>query len=485
MNLRIIGIYLGHILRIEGLFMFPALFISLYKNEHNCVVAFGITIALLLIIGQLLLLIKPKRKEIFAREGFAIVSLSWIIISVFGALPFYISGEIPKFIDCFFETVSGFTTTGSSILSNIESLSTGLLYWRSFTHWLGGMGILVFVLAVVPRSKDTSGDSLHILRAESPGPSVGKLTSKMSQTARILYAIYISMTLIEILMLRAGGMPLFDSITNSFATAGTGGFSIKNASIGAYDSYYLQTVISVFMLLFGVNFNIFHLLLLREYSQVLHNEELRLYLSIVGVSVVIITINVHSMFSSWFEAFHHSLFQVASIITTTGFSTVDFALWPELSKFILVVLMVIGACAGSTGGGIKVARLLILLKALRNEIQKMVHPRSVKIMKIDGKVQSDKVIHSVTMFIVAYAIIMVASMMIVSIDNFSFTTTTTAVIACMNNIGPGLDIVGPVGNFGGFSFLSKIVLAADMIIGRLEIFPVIILFSPALWKRCN
>ncbi len=485
MNLRVIGNYIGHILRIEGFFMFPALFISLYKNEHNCVVAFGITIAITMILGQALLMIRPKRKEIFAREGFAIVSLSWIAMSLFGALPFYISREIPTFIDCFFETVSGFTTTGSSILSNIEALSMGLLYWRSFTHWLGGMGILVFLLAIVPQSRDSSGASLHILRAESPGPSVGKLTSKMRQTARILYAIYIALTAIEILMLLAGGMPLFDSIVNSFATAGTGGFAIKNASIGAYDSYYLQTVIAVFMLLFGVNFNVFHLLLLREYSQVLHNEEVRLYLSIVGVSVAVITINIHSMFSSWFDALHHSFFQVSSIITTTGFATVDFNLWPELSKFILVILMIIGACAGSTGGGLKVARLLILIKALRTEVQKMVHPRSVKIMKIDGKVQSDKMIHSVTVYTVAYAIIMIVSMLIVSIDNFSFATTSTAVISCVNNIGPGLDIIGPMGNFGGFSVLSKLVLSADMIIGRLEIFPVIILFSPSLWKRCN
>jgi len=347
------------------------------------------------------------------------------------------------------------------------------------------MGILVFVLAIVPQSKDNSGASLHILRAESPGPSVGKLTSKMRQTARILYAIYITMTALEILMLFAGGMPLFDSVVNSFATAGTGGFAIKNISIGAYDSYYLQAVIGVFMLLFGVNFNIFHLLLLREYSKALHNEELKLYFGIVGVSVAIITINIHSMFSSWYEALHHSFFQVASIITTTGFSTVDFNLWPELSKFILVILMIIGACAGSTGGGLKVARVLILIKALRNEVQKMVHPRCVKIMKIDGKVQSDRVIHSVAMYSIVYVLIMIISMLIVSIDNFNFTTTTTAVISCLNNIGPGLDIVGPMGNFSDFSVLSKITLIANMIIGRLEIFPVVILFSPSLWKRCN
>ncbi len=485
MNYRLVATYLGHILKIEGLFMIPALCVSLYNREYKGALAFAITIALLLLCGLLSHLFKPKKRRIFVREGFAIVSLSWISISLFGALPFFISGEIPSYIDCFFETVSGFTTTGSSILSDIEALSRGMLYWRSFSHWLGGMGVLVFLLAVVPMGKDNNADSLYILRAESPGPTFGKLASRMSQTARILYAIYIALTLLEIILLVAGGMPLFDSVLNSFATAGTGGFSIKNASIGAYNSYYQQTVISVFMMLFGVNFSIYYLLLAKDFKQVLKNEELRFYLITIATAVLIIAINTRSMFPSWYDTFHHSFFQVSSIITTTGFSTVDFSLWPELSKYILVVLMLIGACAGSTGGGFKISRTLIMFKALRNEMQRVVHPRSVKVMRIDGKAQSDNLVHNVSMYLVAYVIVMIVSTLIISIDNFGFTTNVTAVIACMNNIGPGLELVGPTGNFNSFSWVSKLVLSADMIIGRLEIFPVIALFSPSLWKRCN
>lgn len=485
MNYKLIANYIGNILRIEGLFMIPALLVSLYHNEFKCVLAFGISIAALLVIGQLMHMIKLKKRNIFVREGFAIVSLSWLAISLFGALPFFISREIPNFIDCFFETVSGFTTTGSSILSNVEALSKGLLYWRSFSHWLGGMGVLVFLLAVVPKGKDNDAESLYILRAESPGPTFGKLVSKMRQTARILYLIYIVLTVIEIILLVIGGMPFFDSLLNSFATAGTGGFGIKNASIGAYDSYYLQGVIGVFMLLFGVNFNIYYLLLARDFKLVFKNEELRFYIITVLVSVTVIAINIRSMFSSWFDAFHHSFFQVSSIITTTGFATTDFSLWPELSRYILVVLMLMGACAGSTGGGLKVSRVLILFKALRNEMQRVVHPRSVKVLRIDGKVQKESLVRNVSMYLVAYVIVMIVSTLLVSVDDFSFTTNVTAVISCMNNIGPGIDIVGPAGNFSGFSWFSKLVLSADMIIGRLEIFPVLALFSPSLWKRCN
>lgn len=485
MNYKLVANYIGHILRIEGLFMLPALLVSLYYNEFKCVLAFGITMAAVLILGHILIIVKPKSRNIFVREGFAIVSLSWVMLSLFGALPFFISREIPNYIDCFFEIVSGFTTTGSSILSNVEALSKGLLYWRSFSHWLGGMGVLAFMLAVVPKNKDNDADSLYILRAESPGPTFGKLASKMRQTARILYIIYIVMTVIEIILLVAGGMPLFDSFLNAFGTAGTGGFGIKNASIGAYDSYYLQGVIAVFMMLFGINFNVYYLLLARDFKQIFKNEELRAYLITIAASVVIIAINTHSMFSSWFEAFHHSFFQVSSIITTTGYATTDFNLWPELSKSILVALMFIGACAGSTGGGFKVSRMIILFKSLRNEMQRVVHPHSVKVLRVDGKVQSESLVRNVSMYLVVYVIVLVASILIVSVDNFSFTTNSTAVISCLNNIGPGLDVVGPTGNFGGFSWLSKLVLSADMIIGRLEIFPVLALFSPSMWKRCN
>lgn len=485
MNYKLVANYIGNILRIEGLVMLPALLVSLYHNEFRCVFSFGVTMAAVLILGHLLVIVKPGSRNIFVREGFAIVSLSWVVLSLFGALPFFISGEIPNYIDCFFEIVSGFTTTGSSILSNVEALSKGLLYWRSFSHWLGGMGVLAFMLAVVPKNKENDADSLYILRAESPGPTFGKLASKMRQTARILYIIYIVMTVVEIILLVAGGMSLFDSVLNAFGTAGTGGFGIKNASIGAYNSYYLQGVIAVFMMLFGINFNVYYLLLARDFKQIYKNEELRAYIITIVAAVVIIAVNTHSMFSNWFEAFHHSFFQVSSIITTTGYATVDFNLWPELSKSILVALMFIGACAGSTGGGFKVSRVIILFKSLRNEMQRVVHPHSVKVLRIDGKTQSESLVRNVSMYFVVYVIILMASILVVSVDNFSFTTNATAVISCLNNIGPGLDVVGPTGNFGGFSWLSKLVLSADMIIGRLEIFPVLALFSPSMWKRCN
>ena len=484
MNTKMIRYILCRMLGVESvLLMIPVIVAALYQEMSG--IAFLIPAGILLLLFFLAGVKKPEQSHIYGKEGMVIVALAWILWSLFGAMPFTISGFIPNYMDAFFETVSGFTTTGSSILSNVEALSKGLLYWRSFSHWLGGMGVLVFLLAVVPKGKDNDAESLYILRAESPGPTFGKLVSKMRQTARILYLIYIVLTVIEIILLVIGGLPFFDSLLNSFATAGTGGFGIKNASIGAYDSYYLQGVIGVFMLLFGVNFNIYYLLLARDFKLVFKNEELRFYIITVLVSVTVIAINIRSMFSSWFDAFHHSFFQVSSIITTTGFATTDFSLWPELSRYILVVLMLMGACAGSTGGGLKVSRVLILFKALRNEMQRVVHPRSVKVLRIDGKVQKESLVRNVSMYLVAYVIVMIVSTLLVSVDDFSFTTNVTAVISCMNNIGPGIDIVGPAGNFSGFSWFSKLVLSADMIIGRLEIFPVLALFSPSLWKRCN
>jgi trk system potassium uptake protein TrkH len=483
MNYKLIANYIGNILRIEGLFMIPALLVSLYHNEFKCVLAFGISIAALLVIGQLMHMIKPQKRNVFVREGFAIVSLSWLAISLFGALPFFISREIPNFIDCFFETVSGFTTTGSSILSNVEALSKGLLYWRSFSHWLGGMGVLVFLLAVVPNGKDNDAQSLYILRAESPGPTFGKLVSKMRQTAQILYIIYIALTIIEIILLFAGGMPLFDSVLNSFATAGTGGFGIKNASIGAYDSYYLQGVIAVFMLLFGVNFNIYYLLLARDFKLVFKNEELRFYIITVLVSVTVIAINIRSMFSSWFDAFHHSFFQVSSIITTTGFSTTDFSLWPELSRYILVVLMLMGACAGSTGGGFKVQRFVILWKSGFASLRKMVHPNSVNQVKSDDKILRSEVLQHVLSYLILYLGLVIASFLLISLDDMDFGTAVSAVSTCINNIGPGMNRVGPMENFSFLSDFSKMVLSADMLLGRLEIFPILVLLSPSVWRK--
>ena len=496
MNIKAIGFYIGHILWIEGVLLVPALLIALFRHEQSALRAIGITILILMLLSMALLTLgrrgpfwKRRRNAedsrfgegIHAREGFVITALGWIVISLFGALPFYLSGVIPGFINCWFETVSGFTTTGATILSEIEALPMSLLYWRSFTHWIGGMGVLVFLLAIIPLSKG-NGETFHLLRAESPGPSVGKLTPTMRHTARLLYAIYVALTVIMIGFLLAGGMPLFDSIVHAFATAGTGGFSIKNASIAAYDSHYLQTVIAVFMVLFGVNFNVFYLILCKRASQALRSEELRVYLGILFGATVIIAFNTLPQFSSLGDAFHHSFFQVASIMTTTGFSTVDFNLWPELSRMILVALTIIGACAGSTGGGIKVARAIILWKSLKSEMQRMLRPRTVKVVCMDGKQLDEHVIRGVFAYMTAFIAVCLLSILCISIENYDMETTVTAVLTCIGNVGPGLSIVGPTGNFSHFSALSKLVLSANMLIGRLEIFPFILLFAPTTWK---
>jgi len=483
MNKRAVGYLSGRILLLEGIFMLPPLFLALFWGETKAATGFGLAVILTFFVGFLLLLCKEKEGNILrAREGFATVSLAWIAISLFGALPFVFSGSIPNFVDALFETVSGFTTTGASILSDVEALPKSILYWRSFTHWLGGMGVLVFFLAVVPQSKG-SGDALQLMRAESPGPQVSKLVPSLRKSARILYSIYIGLTLLEFLLLVLGGMPVFDSLLHTFGTAGTGGFGIKNASIGAYDSYYLQGVIGVFMVLFGINFTVFYLLLIRQFKQALHNEELWAYLGIVAVSTVVIAINILLMYGSLFESIHQAFFQVASIMTTTGYSTTDFNLWPELSRMLLVALMILGACAGSTGGGLKISRLVILLKSLKNELQRLMHPRSVKVIKLDGKMLDDTVTRNVNVFLVIYCAICGVSILLCSLDNMDFETTVTGVLACVNNIGPGLGLVGPTGNYGMFSDFSKIVLSLDMLLGRLEIFPLLLLFTPSVWKR--
>lgn len=482
MNTKIITFIIGWILRIEALFMFPALAISIFYSEKKSIIAFAGTIVIIFIISELLLFNKPKETHFFAREGFIVVALCWIAMSFFGSLPFFLSTEIPSFIDCFFETVSGFTTTGSSILSNIEIIDKGLLYWRSFTHWLGGMGVLVFLLAIKSISEER-GYSVHLLRAESPGPVVDKLVPKMQKSAKILYGIYIFLTVLEFIMLIIGGMPIFDSITTAFATAGTGGFSIKNQSIAAYSSYYLQNVISLFMILFGINFNVFYLLILGDISSVLKYEELRVYLGIMFSAVILITINIRSYYSGWLEAIHHAVFQSASIMTTTGFATVDFNLWPQFSKYILIMLMFVGACAGSTGGGIKISRIMILFKSLKIEIEKMLHPNLIKVVKIDKKTVNKDVVKSADVYMFTYSIIVIASILLITVDNFSFETTVTAVISCINNIGPGLDMVGPIGNYSKFSDFSKIILSLNMLIGRLEIFPMLMIFFPSTWSK--
>lgn len=486
MNKKVSLKYLGYLLVIEGAFMLPALLIALIGGETDSVWAFLITIAILSAIGMPLLMVKPKNTVLYAKDGFFIVAMSWIMLSLFGSVPFIVSGAIPSFVDAFFETVSGFTTTGASILSDIEALPRSILYWRSFTHWLGGMGVLVFIMAIVPKS-EKGGASLHILRAESPGPSVGKLVPRMRSTARILYTIYMGMTVLQIVLLLIGGMPFFDSLVIAFGTAGTGGFAITNNSIAAYNSYYLQAVIAVFMLLFSINFNIYYLVLTKEARSVFKDTEFKVFFGVVFASVIIIAINIYqtqqALCDSFFDSLNNSFFQVASIISTTGFSTADFNQWPTLSKMILFVLMLIGACAGSTGGGIKVSRIVIFFKSIAREIKKLVHPNSVKLSRMNGKVVPSSVEHSVNGYLAAYCIISIASILLLSFDGFDFETTVSSVVACINNVGPGFAMVGPVGNYGSFSAFGKLVLCADMLIGRLEIFPMLILFSPTLWRR--
>ena len=481
MNYKMVSKTVGKLLQAEALLLLLPMAVSIYFKE-NLLYVYGIVIALVLLAGSLLTLPKPKKRTIYAREGFAIVSLSWILMSFFGALPFVFSGAIPSFVDAFFETVSGFTTTGASILNSIETLPKSILFWRSFTHWIGGMGVIVFVLAILPQ-KDMQ--SMHILRAEVPGPTVGKLVSKTTVTARILYIIYGVLTVAEIIALLCCEMPLYDSVTTAFATAGTGGFSVKNASIAAYNNLGAEVVISLFMLLFGINFNLFYLLLIKQFKRVFKSEELWTYLAVIGVSVLLITFNIYPMVETLGTALRQAGFQVISIITTTGFVTADFGQWPAMSQMVLVVLMFLGACAGSTGGGLKVGRMIILVKAAFRELRRAINPNRVKAIKLDGAVIEKDVVITTSTYFVIYMFIIGISALILTIDNFDFTTTVTAVVTCINNVGPGLAAVGPVENFADFSNFSKLVLSANMLIGRLEIFPIIILFMRSTWKKTS
>lgn len=422
---------------------------------------------------------RTSDRVIYAKEGFAVVALAWLTMSAVGALPFVFSREIPSFVDAFFETVSGFTTTGASILRDIEAMSKSMLFWRSFTHWVGGMGVLVFVMAVVSNMTDRS---IHIMRAEMPGPVVGKLVPRAKDTAKILYLIYVVMTFIQILLLYFGGMPMFDSILHTFGTAGTGGFGIKSDSIAGY-SVYCQNVIAIFMILFGVNFNIYYLLLIRRFKTAFRSTELWVYLGIIAASVAVVAINIYPQVSSAADSLRLSFFQVSSIITTSGFSTTNFDLWPSLSKAVLVLLMCLGACAGSTGGGLKISRVVILFKLILRELKRMLHPRSVTSVKFEGKSVDDQTLSSVATYFAVYALVMVSAILVVSIEPFDFETNVTAVIATFNNIGPGLGGVGPASNFAAYSPLSKIVLSLAMLLGRLEIFPLIIALSPSTWRK--
>ena len=481
MNYKMMGRFLAQILFLEGLFLLPPLLISLYLGETAAVTGFACTLAL--IAGLCLLLFpicKGAPSAFHATEGMVCVAMSWIVLSLVGCLPFWVSREIPHFIDAFFEIVSGFTTTGASILSQVEAMSKGLLYWRSFSHWVGGMGVLVFLLAIVPSGG--TGFTMHLLRAESPGPSVGKLVPRMRKTAAILYMIYVALTVLNIIFLLFGGMSAFEAVCTAFGTAGTGGFGVKNDSIAGY-SPYIQNVTSVFMLLFGVNFSCYYLLVMGQLRSVFKDEELRLYAAIVLGSVALITWNLLGFYPTFGETLRHAFFQVSSIITTTGFATSDFDLWPSFSKTILLCLMVVGACAGSTGGGIKVARILLLFKNLKRSLAQMLHPRKVQVVRTNGAVIDERVLSNTSAYLAAYVLIVFTSFILVSLDGFTTGTNFSAVLACLNNIGPGLELVGPVCNYSGFSALSKLVLTLDMLLGRLEIFPILVLFSVKTWKN--
>lgn len=474
MNKRMTAYVLGMLLLCEaGLLLLPLAVAFIYGDKT--ISDFLLTIGLLLLAGGALALLKPKDKTIYARDGLVIVALGWIALSLFGALPFYFSGEIPRYIDALFETVSGFTTTGSSILTDVEVMSKSLLFWRSFTHWIGGMGVLVFVMAVLPLSG--GGGDLHLMRAESPGPSVGKLVPKSNKTARILYLIYFALTILLIVLLLCGGMPLFDSITTAFGTAGTGGFGILNSSIAGYNTY-CQIVITIFMTLFGINFNFYFLLLFKRFKEALRSSEVWTYLGIMAVAIAVITVNIHSQFETTGKALQTAAFQVSSVMTTTGFSTADFNQWPELSRMVMLMVMCIGACAGSTGGGFKVSRVMILFKNALKELRSISHPRSIKVIKFDGRVIPDETMRGTLAFLTLYVTSFCVSVLIVSADKTDMVSNITGVIATLNNIGPGLGICGATGNYSSFSDLSKFVFIADMLLGRLELFPLICLFIP-------
>ena len=482
MNYKIMGRFIAQILILEGLFMLPAAGISAGYGEWRSVQSFLLTMVLILATwGILMLLCRKAPKTMGAKDGLVCVGLSWIIMSIFGCLPFWFSREIPNYVDAFFETVSGFTTTGASILSDVEALPWGMLYWRSFTHWVGGMGVLVFLLAVGP-GEGNKGFTMHLLRAESPGPSVGKLVPKMRKTAAILYVIYIGLTIINFLFLIAGRMPVIEAVCTALGTAGTGGFGIKNDSLASY-SPYIQNVTTVFMILFGVNFSCYYLLLLRQFKGVFKDEELRLYFGIILTAILLIVLDVRDLYATLEETIRHVAFQVGSIITTTGFSTVDFDLWPSFSKTILVCLMMVGACAGSTGGGMKIARLMLIMKSLRRNIRKTLNPRKVMAVRNNGIVIDEQILDNTNAYLAAYVLIIVAIFVIISLDGFSVGTNFTAVICTFNNIGPGLESVGPTCNFSIFSDFSTFVLSIGMLAGRLEIFPILVLFSRSAWKR--
>ena len=481
MNYRMIGRIIGQILGLEALFLLLPLAICLADGDEPAVL--GFTLSVLISAGVYLLLrwlCRNAETGFRAKEGLVCVSLAWMAMSFLGCLPFFLSGAIPNLVDALFETVSGFTTTGASILPAVEGLPRGLLFWRSFTHWVGGMGVLVFLLAIIPISGAGGGFTMHLLRAESPGPNVGKLVPRIRQTAKLLYLIYVVLTVLDLIFLLLGGMPLFDALCTAFATAGTGGFSVRNASMAAY-SPYLQNVTTVFMLLFGVNFSCYYLLLMRQIRNVFRDEELRLYLGLVAAAILLITWDLRGLYATVGETVRQAAFQVSSIISTTGFATTDFDLWPSFSKAILMILMITGACAGSTAGGLKLARALLLFKTLRRNARQVLHPSRVQVVRNNGQAVPEKVLEHANAYFAAYIIIIIVSFLLISLDEFSLTTNFTAVLACFNNVGPGLDGVGPTCSYAAYSTFSKLVLTVDMMAGRLEIFPILALFSRGSW----
>ena len=478
MNYSIVLYILGCVLKFESAFLVLPALVGLIYREHASVSYLAVAV-LCLILGVLLTHKKPRSTNLYTREGFVAVALSWIIMSIFGAIPFVLTGDIPFYVDALFETISGFTTTGSSILTDVESISKASLFWRSFSHWIGGMGVFVFIMAILPMM---GGSTMNLMKAESPGPSVSKLVPHVKDTAKILYGIYIAITICEATILRALGMPLFDSLTTTFGTVGTGGFGIRNDSIAGY-SPAIQITITVFMILSGINYTAYFYILTGKIKELFKIEEVRWYLAIIFGSVAVITWNVRSLYPTFSETLRHAFFQVGSIITTTGYATTDFDLWPALSKTLLVTLMFIGASAGSTSGGIKVSRILILLKTIRKELSLIIHPRQVKKIRMDGHPVDHETLRSANVFLVVYFVLLLTSMLLISVDEFDFSTNFTSVVTVLNNIGPGLNLVGPTQNFSIFSPFSKFVLMFDMLAGRLELFPMMILLMPSTWKR--
>ncbi len=474
-----IGYILGKMLGVEALLLLLPAFVGLIYQEKSGI-SFLITAGILAVIFLLAGIRKPKNKKIYGKDGMLIVALVWLLWSLFGALPFTISGSIPSYIDAFFETVSGFTTTGSTILTDVEALPQCMLFWRSFTHWVGGMGVLVFAMMLTSLDKESG---MYLMRAEVPGPEKDKLVPKMRESSRILYGMYLALSVIQVVLLLFGGMNLFDSLIHTFGTAGTGGFSNYALSVGHFNSAYIDVVISIFMILFGVNFGLYFLLLVRDFKPVWKNEELRAYLLIIAIATLLIAININGDYPNFMQSLRYSLFQVASIITTTGFATTDFNYWPMFSKWTLILLMVIGACASSTGGGIKVSRGLVVLKTIKQSVKQLVHPKSVSIIRLNGKKMNSETLKNVYYYLMAYAVIAAGSVILVSLDNMDMETTLSAVMTTLNNVGPGFAVVGPMGSFADFSVFSKIIFSLDMLVGRLEIFPFLILFTAFAWRK--